>query len=323
MKRVVRVSWVVRLSLLRTRVDQIARENESLKEELDETRKNFKKIISFVNSNLAADRMITQYDVSTFYKLIDDINGKESEDSETRKRKKDQENSQSKKAKPSTSQKDPNITPTNPTPPQTGSQKDPNTTPTNPTPPPTTSQKDPNTIPTNPTPPPTTSQKDPNTTPTNPTPPPTTSQKDPNTAPTNPTPPPLSREQQEDDLQMVDSHVINARRKLNHDHNLNDGSPPKTHKFLKDKNGNTYGYVGKTKKKVSSKKKGSKPKLRVANSNIIAPDPSGDSSDQEIKDEAMDISIDDYTLDIPLMDSDRESWNSLPLTSRDDDVGRN
>ena len=79
----------------------------------------------------------------------------------------------------------------------------------------------------------------------------------------------------------------------------------------------------KKKKKVSSKKKGSKPKLRVANNNIIASDPSGNSTDQEIKDEAMDISIDDYTLDIPLMDSDRESWNSLPLTSRDDDVGRN
>ena len=55
--------------------------------------------------------------------------------------------------------------------------------------------------------------------------------------------------------------------------------------------------------------------MRVANNNMIVPDPSGNSTDQEIKDEAMDISIDDYTLNIPLMDSDRELWNSLPLTS--------
>ena len=84
--------------------------------------------------------------------------------------------------------------------------------------------------------------------------------------------------------------------------------------MLKDKNETTIGYVEKTKKKVSSKKKGSKPKLRVANNNIIASDPSGNSTDQEIKDEAMDISFDDYTLDIPLMDFDSEVWKSLPLT---------
>ena len=91
--------------------------------------------------------------------------------------------------------------------------------------------------------------------------------------------------------------------------------PPKRQKLLKDKNGKTFGYVIKKKKKVSSKKKGSKPKLRVANNNIIAPDPSGNSTDQEIKDEAMDISMDDYTLDIPLMDFDSKAWKSLPLTS--------
>ena len=124
---------------LKNRVDQIASENESLKEELDETKKNFKTIISFAHKNFVADRMITQYDVSIFYKLIKEINRKKSEDSETRKRKKDQENSQSKKAKPTTSQKDPNTTPTNPTPPPITSQKDSNTTPTNPTQPTTTS----------------------------------------------------------------------------------------------------------------------------------------------------------------------------------------
>ena len=105
---------------------------------------------------------------------------------------------------------------------------------------------------------------------------------------------------------MVDRQVINAKRRLNQNHNL-DGSPPKRQKPLKDKNGKTLGYVMKKKKKVSSKKKGSKPKLRVANNNIIASDPSGNSTDQEIKD--------DYTLDIPLMDFDSEAWNSLPLTS--------
>ena len=117
----------------------------------------------------------------------------------------------------------------------------------------------------------------------------------------------------ENRLKKIDSHVKNAKRKLNHDHNLNDGSPPKIQRLLKDKNETTIGYV--EKKKVSSKKKGSKPKLRVANNNIIASDPSGNSTDQEIKD--------DYTLDIPLMDFDSEAWNSLPLTLRDDDVGRN
>ena len=426
--------------LLRIRVDQIASENESLKEELDETKKNFKTIISFAHKNFVANRMITQYDVSIFYKLIKEINRKKSEDSETRKRKKDQENSQSKKAKP-----------TNPTPPPKTSQKDQNTTPTNPTPPTTTSQKDPNTTPTNPTTlinpirnryrlddlyvqkqvltrlrqinfQESTTQlmtpKDGNcciwalkdqakfNNPTMYLQPKSVTEirqivcdyiesSSPeqwsnwfNTAeeiesylfrmrkdgiycddtflqafsdkfgieidiyPVFNTPHKLNplgcttiltrnamrngkvymlyfseanfvsphyqsiypiREKNhfialddENRLKKIDSHVKNAKRKLNHDHNLNDGSPPKIQKTLKDKNGNTYGYVGKTKKKVSSKKKGSKPKLRVANNNIIAPDPSGNSTDQEIKD--------DYTLDIPLMDFDSEAWNSLPLT---------
>ena len=61
---------------LKNRVDQIASENESLKEELDETKKNFKTIISFAHKNFVADRMITQYDVSIFYKLIKEINRK-------------------------------------------------------------------------------------------------------------------------------------------------------------------------------------------------------------------------------------------------------